>query len=60
VAITQKINLYLRKNYGDFKFLYNYIRETQVVASLNLPKLPEKRSPLTGIKKTGAELMTEI
>lgn len=50
----------MRKNYGDFKFLYNYIRETEVVASLNLPKLPEKRNPLTGIKKTGAELMTEI
>ena len=50
----------MSKNYGDFKFLYNYIRETEVVASLNLPKLPEKRNLLTGIKKTGAELMTEI
>ena len=50
----------LVKNYGDFKYMYKYVRDTELILqNAVLPLLPVKRN-MAGVKLSGNELQTDL
>lgn len=61
VSPVEKKNLYVLKNFGDFKYLNEFVKasDLQLANGISLPVFPQKRNA-TGQKKLGNELQQQL
>lgn len=56
-----RVTICCLKSYGDFRYLYEFIKETQLDLGANtgLPELPDKHNP-AGAKRDTEDMMDPI